>query len=425
MAAAVSAAAAAAAAPLASTYLAKYSNEEDILNGEYASLYDRYNMGTQAQVLSSLAIKSSAVIPKVYLYLSKVNGKPVIAAFHRPSVYEAHPITITEWDGEAFCFRGDVMPGNHIPMFKFPDQAFERTELQRVPTMAATDGLVGAMPRNVHYIPAPADGAADTELIRTRMVIQVPHAYIHIVLKLQASPRQYWQELAGAIRNDGREASLAPLLNWLRMALTASIEEEDEDDDVDPLNMLGDRNDVFPPLAIDDEGLQAHRWKVLCGDLPGLNPPNPVNDADRFMALVSAMRMDSQRERAAAAAEREQAKAPKVPSEVFPLVHTRWMSIAGVADEELLPNIFQQWSNCTKAERRPALQAAFDQRAAESNAATNLSPIATKEVYEMVLQGRVGPQVHQLSDLTVGVSPFTCGFFVGQKDTPVAIRTEQ
>ena len=73
------------------------------------------------------------------------------------------------------------------------------------------------------------------------------------------------------------------------MALTASIEEEDEDDDVDPLNMLGDRNDVFPPLAIDDEGLQAHRWKVLCGDLPGLNPPNPVNDADRFMALVSAI----------------------------------------------------------------------------------------------------------------------------------------
>ena len=167
MAAAVGAAAAAAAAPLASTYLAKYSNEEDILNGEYASLYDRYNMGTQAQVLSSLAIKSSAVIPKVYLYLSKVNGKPVIAAFHRPSVYEAHPITITEWDGEAFCFRGDVMPGNHIPMFKFPDQAFERTELQRVPTMAAIDGLVGAMPRNAHYIPAPADGAADTELIRT------------------------------------------------------------------------------------------------------------------------------------------------------------------------------------------------------------------------------------------------------------------
>ena len=43
----------------------------------------------------------------------------------------------------------------------------------------------------------------------------------------------------------------------------------------------------------------------------------------------------------------------------------------------------------------------------------------------MVLYGCVGPHVHQLNDLTVGLSPFTCGFFVGQKGSPVATRVKR
>ena len=120
-------------------------------------------------------------------------------------MYEAHPIEPSEWDGAGFVFRGDVMPGNHIPMVQFPEEAFDRTEEQRVPTIAAMDGLIGALPPNEHLIPAPQDGAADTELVRTRMVIQVPHAYVRLVLKFQGTPKQYWTELAGAIRNDNRQ----------------------------------------------------------------------------------------------------------------------------------------------------------------------------------------------------------------------------
>ena len=105
------------------------------------------------------------------LYLTEVNGSPRIASFHRPSVYEAHPINVSEWHGKAFVFWGDLMQGNHIPMVELPEDAFDRTEPQRVPTLAAMDGLVGTIPPNEYYIPAPAPNAADTELVGTRMVI--------------------------------------------------------------------------------------------------------------------------------------------------------------------------------------------------------------------------------------------------------------
>ena len=146
MAAAAAAAGATAPPALASTYIAKYSNEPDVLNGEYSTLYSRYNSGiATSNTLKDLAINSSRIIPKVYLYLTLVNKRPVIAAFHRPSIYEAHPIEVSEWDGTFFIFRGDVMPGNHIPMVQFPDEVFDRTEMQRVPTVAAMDGLVATL----------------------------------------------------------------------------------------------------------------------------------------------------------------------------------------------------------------------------------------------------------------------------------------
>ena len=80
----------------------------------------------------------------------------MIAAFHRPSVYEAHPIDASQWDGAAFVFRGDLIPGNYIPMIRFPDEAFDCTEPQRVPTLAAMDGLVGGMAPGDQFLPSPA-----------------------------------------------------------------------------------------------------------------------------------------------------------------------------------------------------------------------------------------------------------------------------
>ena len=173
-------------------------------------------------------------------------------------------------------------------MYEFPANAFDATEQQRVPTIAAMDGLLAALPPNEHLIPAPGIDTADTEMVRSRNAIQVPYAYVSMVLTKRFKPREAWLEIAGAIRNDGREQALAPLLIWLRMACTASeLDEEEEDDEQNnefPDVSLGNHRDIFAPLDV-DEDLQRHRWNTLCNDLPGLNPPPSPNDTDRVMAL--------------------------------------------------------------------------------------------------------------------------------------------
>ena len=118
-AAANAAAPAAAGQTMVRTYTAKYGGEIDVLHGEYGALYDRHSSVATLETLRQHAIDSSLVIPKVYLFLTEIDDKPVIATFHRPSRYEAHPIEPSEWDNMAFVFRGDVMTGNHPPNHLF------------------------------------------------------------------------------------------------------------------------------------------------------------------------------------------------------------------------------------------------------------------------------------------------------------------
>ena len=99
--------------PLARTYTVKYSQDSDVLAGEYSHLYDRYGANQTQEAIEKHVVTSSSVIPKVFLIHTVVNGKPTISAFHRPSSYLAHPIHTTPWDGQPFVFRGDVMAARH------------------------------------------------------------------------------------------------------------------------------------------------------------------------------------------------------------------------------------------------------------------------------------------------------------------------
>ena len=206
---------------MARTYREMYLQTTDVLGGDYRHLYDRVNAVAPGEAYK-LALTASDIIPKVYLCMTMVAGKPTISAVHRPSSYESHPVETSQWDGKHYCFTGDLLTGNHISMYEFPESVFEETDNQLVPTMAAMDGLLAALPPNETLIPAPAPGAPDTELVSSKHIIQVPHSYIGLVLTKRFRPKDAWNELAGAIRNDGKEATLAPLLTWLRMACTAA-----------------------------------------------------------------------------------------------------------------------------------------------------------------------------------------------------------
>ena len=125
---------------------------------------------------------------------------------------------------------------------------------------------------------------------------------------------------------------------------------------------------------------------------------------------------------------RARAAAPKTPTSAFPQCATILRRNLGVADDGGLPHIYHLLANSTKAERRTALQTAFNERVESGLSASRTTPLATKELYDMVVQGQLASHLFEGEDLSKGLSPFTCGFQVGERDTAIsawALRFDQ
>ena len=52
-----------------------------------------------------------------------------------------------------------------------------------------------------------------------------------------------------------------------------------------------------------------------------------------------------------------------------------------------------------------------EDRSAEHGAATGVVPVISKELFEMLLNGRFAANPYKMDDLTRGVHPFTTGYF--------------
>jgi hypothetical protein len=396
------------------TYGLLYQDQLNALPLGYAALYHRHDVANNinGDVLLRHTLQASQAIPKVYLCLVRtgVNRVEIIAP-HRPTSYAVDQIRNTPWDDRNFAFLGDVRPGNYIKMVEFPDNAFEITGAQRVPTVDNTTALLAASPTRPILLPL-AGNAPDSEDIETRMMVQVPQEYIGLVLGRSLTPRRAWEELAGSIIGDGRENECAHLLNWLRVALTLQANPADATAPLPPQNYAGTMETVFPGLN-DDDDIQHHRWNILRQDLPALDGTN-LNATDQMIHLVGALRQDRATERANDDARRMVQLEAKNPSETkFKHTALDWMRFSGVTDEDDLPVIYKDLANADKAEHLAVLRNHLKQRVRQFGAATEQMPVASKELLEIVKQAKFSCEPHELNDLTLGLQPFGVGLFVG------------
>ena len=88
-----------------------------------------------------------------------------------------------------------------------------------VPTIAGLQALLAAQPNAVQFGPF-EDATPDTQPIAVRNMVPIPPAYVHLVLDRAVNPRVLWEQLGGAVINDGHETECRELLDWLRYALT-------------------------------------------------------------------------------------------------------------------------------------------------------------------------------------------------------------
>ena len=245
------------------TYLQRYERMEDLLQRSYIGYLEQYAAGNgqSTEYLMQKIHTSSNSLPKVFAGLVKFNNRYKVMAIHRPTMFASIPGSPTQWDDRVFAFYQDVdgEAGHYVDMVEFPAEAFDETEPHQIPTLGQTDLLLAA-DASLELIPVQPENSPDTEDITVRNMVPIPHRYIHLILNQMLSPREAWEQIGGAIRNDNAILDCDYLLQWLRVTLTSTAQGE-------PATYLGSFHGAFPALRV-DRALQRHRWATLIQDFP-------------------------------------------------------------------------------------------------------------------------------------------------------------
>ena len=112
-------------------------------------------------------------------------------------------------------------------------------------------------------------------------------------------------------------------------------------------------------------------------------------------------------------------------SATFPQTAVRWHTFRLAMGDDGLPPIYALWANATKAECQVALQSTLEESVNTRLAACRITLLASKELYEIVLQGCFAASYHEVDDLTKGLQPFICRFQSTEQDCDMASRASQ
>ena len=148
------------------TYLWKYEEQRDALEGRYQEFLAPYtpDSGRTHIQLEARILATTSEVPKVFLGLVEHAGATSSITLHRPTLYASHPVDTVIWDGLTLAFAGDVLAGNHIEIVQVPPTAFDIVPDNNVPTTARLQALLTAQPNAVHFGPFD-DRTLDTQTI--------------------------------------------------------------------------------------------------------------------------------------------------------------------------------------------------------------------------------------------------------------------
>ena len=195
--------------------------------------------------------------------------------------------------------------------------------------------MLAAQPTAVQFGPF-EDSTPDTQSIAVRNMVPIsPPSYVHLVLDRALNPRALWEQVGGAVINDGRELECRELLNWLRYALTLQKDPTGTLTALPPGSSLGAIGAALPTLCVDAQ-LQNHQWNVLCQDLLVLDPTR-LAPTDQVVHLVQALRDEQAATCLAEMEARSRASAPTTPSATFLQTAACWRTYCLAAGDDDLP----------------------------------------------------------------------------------------
>ncbi|KAL7562164.1 hypothetical protein ACA910_020360 [Epithemia clementina (nom. ined.)] len=91
------------------TFLEKYTQMRDILDGAYIGYLEQYaaENGYTSNELRQRVHTTTTTLPQVFAALIKQHNTYMITAIHRPAVYSSTPGDPSPWDDRIFVFNHD------------------------------------------------------------------------------------------------------------------------------------------------------------------------------------------------------------------------------------------------------------------------------------------------------------------------------
>jgi hypothetical protein len=300
---------------------------------------------------------------------------------------------VHQWSDRAFAFKGDLVRGQ-LSSVDFDTQYLHQVAGQQtVPTTDALTQLLAGDPALALVGPF-ANDEAGTDLIRTRRAMYVPPRYISLFLDADLSPRAGYETFAAAATSNNDVVNCAPLLQWLRLALTR--------DGAATASVLVQ---PIPTVPLADAQLIQHRWDLVTRDLPVLDPTQVQHSAQHIAASIGALAHE-QRVARLDDARRRLADKTKSPTAHFGTAVRAILRLCHSANESGLPLLYQDLAKTPKRQELGVIKAAIDDTAAHLGVHSSL-----------VVSPNLGKQIATLNwkmsnpeDLSTGIHPFSVGY---------------
>lgn len=215
-------------------YRALYNNTATCpFGGNYAGIYAEWATpdgaappNTPVELRSKLYSNAMGIqgIAMAHVLLVRPNtagadDPGLIQGYHRLCKYTPMIGETTSLDNSGYAFLGDVYGGNAPASVVMDNDLFNRCTSVIVKVPLATDQHFAAHPND--DLMGPYDAAEpDTETVTTRFAMFIPNKYLTMVMEQGLTPREAWLRIRAAIVTAGEEATMQPLINWLRVALT-------------------------------------------------------------------------------------------------------------------------------------------------------------------------------------------------------------
>jgi hypothetical protein len=391
--------------PLPSSYLEYYQDDgKDKAAGEYTAIMNTFAVPLAGSALTpgqvTDAVFALAVVDPqafVMLIVDEIHPNGRVCLFHRLQQYAPQLGNPTAFNRNGYAFFGDVTNGQSPPSVEWPANAFYQVGvLVRVSLREVIDQTLAGDPELKLLGPHENDEAG-TEVIRVRQSMLVPFRYVRLLLPGSLTPREAWIQLAGAIYNDGKQVACAPLLDWLRVALTRQA--------AGTASRLQQEHPRVPLLLPE---LMNRRWQLVLGDLPALSGSATLAAGHAIASSLNTLVADNRENRNADELRRAQDSA-RTPEKCFGRTGVlKLLRLCQVADSSELPEV---WIQLAREPRRQdgivTIQQAFNSTAQSLGLYGVHIPITPDIVAKI---RAIALKMSNENDLSTGIHPFTFAY---------------